>query len=377
MVESVHMSMSPQASDWAQLQHARCIAQPMLPGAHQPGLSNAAVANQLGNVALGINRTNDDRAASEFLASQQTSTARSGFDSFPMLTQRLILHASARLDCGSTRTAPVASYEELLGFANTAFVRTHMHTYLRGDAHNCDIFISQGLCAAVKTASFFSNFSMRPGPFSLFSCITEPTKKSDLAREDDFLRMKLKLQDSLEGLSDKDIRGLTKVFHVAPATFVNLRSYLANFSGICTMVFGATSSIVTAIKQWSTFLATGGLQPRLRRLVEKDRALPTKIGWLIECRIQQFLQHCAISTNAADADAGLHLLAFATFQNMIKDGITIGLPSCDALAPALSVPPSAVSPGARGRHHPPSSSRAQQPPRAINPNLIERQAHDQ
>jgi hypothetical protein len=210
--------------------------------------------------------------------------------------------------------AAMASYEELLGFAGNAFVRTHMHTYLRGDAHNCDIFISQGLCAAVKTASFLSNFSTRPGPFSLFSCITEPTEKSDLGGEDDSLRMKLKLQDSSEGLSDKDIRGLTKVFHVAPATFVDLRSYLANFSGICTKVFGATSSIVTAIKQWSTFLATGGLQPRLRRLVDKDCALPTKIGWLIECRIEQFLQHCAISTNAAEADDGLHLLAFSTFQ---------------------------------------------------------------
>jgi hypothetical protein len=301
------MSMSPQAGDWAQLQHARCIAQPMLPGAHQPGLSNAAVAQQLGNVALAINRTNNDCATREFLASQQPSTtARSGFESFPTLTQRLILHASARLDCGSTRTAPVASYEELLGFANVAFVRTHTHTYLRGDAHNCDIFISQGLCAAVKTASFLSNFSTRPEPFSLFSCITEPTEKSDLGGEDDSLRMKLKLQDSSEGLSDKDIRGLTKMFHVAPAIFVNLRSYLANFSGICTMVFGATSSIVTAIKQWSTFLATGGLQPRLRRLVEKDRALPAKIGWLIECRIQLFLQHCAISITAAEVDDGLH-----------------------------------------------------------------------
>jgi hypothetical protein len=265
--------MSPQAGDWAQLQHARCIAQPMLPDAHQPGLSNAAVAQQLGNVALATNRTNDDRAAREFLASQQPSTARSGFESFPTLTQEhLILHASARLDCGSTRTAPVASYEELLGFANTTFVRTHMHTYLRGDAHNCDIFISQGLCAAVKMASFLSNFSTRPGPFSLFSCITEPAEKSDLGREDDSLKMKLKLQDSSEGLSDKDIRGLTKVFHVAPATFVDLRSYLANFSSICTMVFGATSSIVTAIKQWSTSLATGGLQPRLRRLVSRRTA---------------------------------------------------------------------------------------------------------
>ena len=42
------------------------------------------------------------------------------------------------------------------------------------------------------------------------------------------------------------------------------------------MVFGATSSIVTAIKQWFTFLAKGGLQPMLRRLVEKDRALPPR-----------------------------------------------------------------------------------------------------
>ena len=176
----------------------------MLPGTNQSGLLTAAVVQQLGNVALAINRTNDDRAAREFLASQQPSTALSGFESFPTLTQHLILHASARLDCGSTRTAPMASYTELLGFANVAFVRTHMHTYLRGDAHNCDIFISQGLCATVKTASFLSNFYPRPGPFS---CITEPLEKSDIGGENDSLRMKLKLQDSSEGLSDKDYPG--------------------------------------------------------------------------------------------------------------------------------------------------------------------------
>ena len=68
---------------------------------------------------------------------------------------------------------------------------------------------------------------------------------------------------------------------------------------------------------------------------------------------------------------------FPRSKNMIKDGITIGLPSCNALTPAHPVPPSAASPGARERHHPPSSSHAQQPPRAINPNPIERQAHDQ
>jgi hypothetical protein len=118
----------------------------------------------------------------------------------------------------------VASYAKLLGFANVAFVRTHMHTYLRGNTHNCDIFLIHGLCAAVKTASFLNNFTSRPGPFSLFSCITEPIEKSDLGGDDDSLRMNLKLQDSSEGLSDKDIRGPTKMFHVAPATSVDLRS---------------------------------------------------------------------------------------------------------------------------------------------------------
>ena len=78
---------------------------------------------------------------------------------------------------------------------------------------------------AVKTASFLNNFSTRPGPFSLFSCITEPLYKSDLRGDDDSLWMKLKLQDSSEGLSDKDIRGLTKMFNVASATFVDLCTF--------------------------------------------------------------------------------------------------------------------------------------------------------
>jgi len=59
-----------------------------------------------------------------------------------------------------------------------------------------------------------NRLAQRPRRSNVSSCIMEPTEKSDLGGEDDSLRMKLKLQDSSEGLSDKDIRGLTKVFHV-------------------------------------------------------------------------------------------------------------------------------------------------------------------
>ena len=127
-VEPVNMSMSFQAGDWAQCQHTQWITQPMLPSVHPPGLSTAAFAQQLGNVALAINRNSEDRAAHKFLASQQPATTRSGFESFPTLTQCVILHAASQLECGDTRTAPVASYTELLGFVNVVFVRSLMHT---------------------------------------------------------------------------------------------------------------------------------------------------------------------------------------------------------------------------------------------------------
>ena len=165
----------------------------------------------------------------------------------------------------------------------------------------------------------------------------EPFDKADLSGDDDSLRMKLKLQDSSEGLSDKDICGLTKMFHVAPTTF-------------STMVFGATSSLVTAIRQWVAFLSKGCLQPTFRRLMDENCTLPTKIGWLIECRIQSFLKHCAISTTATEADDGLHLLAFDMFQHMLKDGIHLGLQSCDALT--LSIPKQPSTPPAAALRNP-------------------------
>ena len=75
-VDPVNMSMSSQAGDWAQRQHTQWIAQPKLPGAHPPGFSSAAIAQQLGNIALAINRNSEDRATCEFLASQQPSTLK-------------------------------------------------------------------------------------------------------------------------------------------------------------------------------------------------------------------------------------------------------------------------------------------------------------
>ena len=109
------------------------------------------------------------------------------------------------------------------------------------------------------------------------------------------------------------------------------------------------------------FLSKGSLQPKFRMLLDKDRNLPTKIRWLIECHIQSFLQHCAISTTATEADDGLHLLAFDMFQHMLKDGIHIGLPSCEALTPALPRPPSTPTAGPRHQN--------QQSPSMLSPNL--------
>ena len=84
-------------------------------------------------------------------------------------------------------------------------------------------------------ASFITTTNDPSEEFSLFSCGPQPLDKKSLTGSadgielaDNLMRMQLKVADSTTDLSDKDIRKLTVMFHVAPRDFCALAKLFAN-----------------------------------------------------------------------------------------------------------------------------------------------------
>ncbi len=97
-------------------------------------------------------------------------------------------------------------------------------------------------------ASFISTTNDQPEAFSLFSCGPQPLgKKSLKCSADDPMRMQLKVVDSTTGLSDKDIKKVTLVRHVAPRDFCALAELFANMAGVTELIFGPPAPVTTML----------------------------------------------------------------------------------------------------------------------------------
>lgn len=329
-------AMTETSASWALSMHRRRLGQPMQQRRSNPTGGAAGgnadvsddIAAQLGRVATAMATLNTQRAQEATQQATTTpSTSKPGFASLPIITQRMILHASSRLESGAVRQTPMETYSELMAFPNASYVRDQLHRLLRSKAH-LDVYLPTGFCAAIKTASLVSDLTERPGIFSLFSCFQQPADDSEFS-EADTLRMQLKLHDSTNGLSDKDIAKLTKSYHVSPSDFPELRLLLENFRGVFLFLFGANSASARCLEEWTRFLRRGDLQQIFRSLVAHDAELPAKIGWFIERRIQSFLRSCAEATSPEDIDSSL--LSFADLRRSLTEGRDYGLRLCAPL----------------------------------------------
>ncbi|KAI2498406.1 hypothetical protein MHU86_16103 [Fragilaria crotonensis] len=127
-------------------------------------------------------------------------------------------------------------------------------------------------------ASFIATTNDRPEAFSLFSCGPQPLEKKSLTggaddsdAVDDLMRMQLKVADSTTGLSDKDIKKLTRI-HVVPCDFRALAELFENMAGVTELIFGSAAPITLMLGSWVHFLTrTGGTTvANLRRLAFED-----------------------------------------------------------------------------------------------------------
>jgi hypothetical protein len=203
--------------------------------------------------------------------------AKTGFDSFPPTTERMILFISERGADGEKPIAPVSSFAELLSLSNVAYVQNHIHNFLR-NTKGRDALIPMGLCAAIRTASFIADVSDRPGAFSLFCCGPQALDQSTAGSRESYdytnnlVQMQLKTTDSTTGFSEKDIKTTTKLSFTAPRDFHELACLVENMAGIMEILFGFRSPLTDMLYEWRHFLmlSVGSTLATLRQLAHTD-----------------------------------------------------------------------------------------------------------
>ena len=196
-----------------------------------------------------------------------------------MTTQQMILFTSERSADGTALPEPTATYSEILGLSNAAYVSQHLHHHLRSRL-GLDVSLPAGFCSSVRMASLISTCPDKPEAFGLFACSPQPLGRGGPSADDetgestdDLMRMQLKVTDSTTGLSDKDVKKLTAVRHTVPKDFRELASLCENFAGVNELNFGRESPITVMLKSWVHFLTkAGGMTvANLRQLAHADK----------------------------------------------------------------------------------------------------------
>ena len=265
--------------------------------------------------------------------------AKSGFDSFPPATKKMILFISERGADGERPSAPVSSFAELLSLSNVAYVQNHIHNFLR-NAKGRDALIPMGLCAAIRTASFIADVSDRPGAFSLFCCGPQVLDRSTAGSRESYdytnnlVQMQLKTTDTTTGFSDKDIKTMTKLSFTAPRDFHELARLVENMAGITEILFGRRSPLTDMLYEWRHFLtlSVGSTLATLRQLAHTDGTAACRLGWFIDRRTQQYLVLCAGVEHEEEINPSL--LDFSTVRQQLEDGAFV-FPACDFLRDKL------------------------------------------
>jgi hypothetical protein len=336
---TIDQALSREAAQWSQAQHRQFLGQPMATGpTASNNSSDVAFTAAITAFREQINVLQDHRINnSASTISKSTNT----FEALPATTKRLLLHATALTAAGAAPKEPTPAYQEILDYKNVSFVRDHLHHYLRREPQNLDVYLPNSICVALRTASFVSENTDRPGLFSLFSCFRQIQHHSDLSQTE-LAQMNLKAHETTTGLTDKDIAKLVKGYHHSPVDFVELSTLLQNFHGVTSFVFHAASLVSQCLVGWVRFLGRGSLQPQLRSLTQLDPKLPAKVGWHIERRLQRYLNSCAEQSCLNDVDTSL--LSFTSLRLCLEEGRDFGLTLCDALDQKFAPPPPPVTP---------------------------------
>ena len=323
------------ADDWAKETHLKFLAvraRSLISADEQPATPRGAdeVIRNLTSLL--------ERQASA-ITSVTPPAAKTGFDSFPPSTKQMILFVSERDVGGNVPSHPVRSFADILALSNVAYVQNHVHNFLR-NTKGRDVLLPTGFCAAIKTASFVSDVSDRPGAFSLFCCGPQALERTTTGNREaadyanSMVQMQLKTTDTTTGLSEKDIKTMTKLSYTIPHDFHELARLVENMAGVTELIFGAFSPLTGMLEEWSRFLTktVGSTLATLRRLAHTDKTAACRLGWFIDRRMQQYLVLCAGVENEHEINPAL--LEFRTTRQQLEDGAFV-YPACDFLQDRL------------------------------------------
>jgi hypothetical protein len=214
---------------------------------------------------------------------------------------------------------------EALALTNVAFMQNHIHNFLR-HSKNLDVQIASGVCAAIRTGTFTSGATDRPGAFSLFCCgpqvieVASSGGKEADEQTNSLIQMQLKTTDTTTGLSDKDIKNITKFGFTIPRDFYELARLVQNMAGVTELLFGFNANLTVMLDNWNHFLtrAPGTTIPTLRQLAQADPSAACQLGWFIDRRMQQFLVLCASGRHEDVINSTL--LDFSATRQQLEDG---------------------------------------------------------
>jgi hypothetical protein len=251
----------------------------------------------------------------------------------------VILFISERGPDGEKPSAPVSSFAELLALSNVAYVQNHIQNFLR-NTKGRDALIPMGLCTAIRTVSFISDVSDRPGAFSLFCCGPQVLDRSTAGSRESYdytnslVQMQLKTTDTTTGFSEKDIKTMTKLSFTAPRDFHELARLVENMAGITELLFGARSPFTDMLYEWGHSLtrAVGSTLATLRQLAHTDFTAACRLGWFIDRQMQQYLVLCAGVNHKEEINPSL--LDFRAVRQQLEDGAFV-FPTCDFLRDKL------------------------------------------
>jgi hypothetical protein len=177
-----------------------------------------------------------------------TLTKNKGFNAFPLVTQKMVL-ATQKDEHRQTPTEPTKQMQTKLDFPNILFIVSHLHLFLRNKRGSAVRFPTGSFCTAIKNGTFLENFTDAPGAMSIFCFGPQTTSttnvKTATAGNDPeaIAQMQLKLTDTSTGLSDKDIKTMTKLVYTVPRNFNDLADICQVMAGVHKMIFGKASPL--------------------------------------------------------------------------------------------------------------------------------------